>query len=185
MKIIAFTGLAGSGKSTAASIIEANMGAVRIPFAGVLKDAARVLFDLEDRQLYTQEGKAELDPRWQTTPRDMLQRLGTEAMRGTFGDDFWLRRWELEAAKHTERVVIVEDARFPNEADYLKAKGALVIGIYRGKHPATWNTEGWHDSERLMAENWSSMANRVVSNKGTVAELRQKLEVILKQEEWI
>lgn len=181
MKVIALTGFAGSGKSTVAQHLELLMRSARLPFAGVLKDVAQVLFDLDRAQMHTQEGKRAVDERWGTTPRDLLQRFGTEAMRGNFGTDFWIKRWQIEAQKHKDCVVLVEDQRFPNESTFMQSIGAVRIGIWRGAHPTQCDTTGWHDSERYMAECWSEMVDVEIENNGSLQELYRKVNALVRE----
>jgi hypothetical protein len=126
---IVFAGRKHSGKSTAASWIDSR-GYHLLSLADPLKLAVRELFGLEYFQV-NGPGKEVPDPFWGLTPREILQKLGTEGLRALFGDDFHLRRLELEVQKERFSHVVVDDCRFPNEAQWFREKGALVIGIHR------------------------------------------------------
>jgi|LULF01.1.fsa_nt_gb ABC-type dipeptide/oligopeptide/nickel transport system ATPase subunit len=178
MNIISLTGLAGSGKSTVAEYLEEHHSAVRIPLASPLKDAATILFDLTEEQVYDQDAKEQVDPRWNMTPRRIMQLFGTEAMRGTFGEGFWLKRWKLTAEQYEGCLIVVEDARFPNEINYLRAHGARCMGIERGTTPA--NAEQLHESERHMALSLARMVDMVVGNHYDLKRLHDNVEDVLR-----
>lgn len=64
------------------------------------------------------------------TPRQAMQWLGTEWGRFHFGDDFWINIWraQVREALFGGRVV-VDDVRFANEADAVRALGGIVVRI--------------------------------------------------------
>lgn len=61
------------------------------------------------------------------TVREYLQAYGTEAHRGVFGTDFWVKAARLD--DHAGRVVLVTDVRFENEATAVKAAGGYVVQV--------------------------------------------------------
>ena len=130
--IIAFLARAGSGKTTAAKYLEKKHGAVRVSFAGPLKELAKRLYDLTDEQVYGSL-KEEPDERLEelfgdegVTPRRVLQLLGNQA-REIIGRDVWIRAAMNECAKH--RLAVIDDCRYVNEAEAVAAVGGLVIKI--------------------------------------------------------
>lgn len=129
IKYIAFAGRKHSGKTTAASWIE-SQGYDLLSLAGPLKEAAKALFAFAGPQLYG-AGKEVEDPFWGFTPREALQKLGTDGIRDLFGDDFWLKRLHIQAQMDMSDHVVVDDVRFPNEAKWFRDRGGVVIGIYR------------------------------------------------------
>lgn len=162
--IIGFAGKAGAGKSEATAALWA-LGFKSIAFADPLKRAAAELFGFSHAQMFTADGKATADAFWGFTPREAMQKLGTEAMRGVFGEDFWLRRFRLECGD-TQRVAVC-DVRFPNEAQAVRDAGGRVVLISRpgaglegaaAAHPSETALDGWpFDME--------------IENDGTVAQL--------------
>ena len=77
--IVAFLAKAGSGKTTAAEhLIEKYQDVERISFAGPLKIMAQALFKFSEAQLYGDQ-KEVIDPRYDATPRQLLQLLGAKA----------------------------------------------------------------------------------------------------------
>ena len=93
MVILGLMGAAGSGKSTAAKYLVERYGAQRFSFADPLKDMVKAAFDLTEAQVRgTQAEKEAIDPRYNVSPRWLLQRIGTEGCRNTFGKNFWTER---------------------------------------------------------------------------------------------
>lgn len=115
--IIGFSGKAGSGKTTAANYLVEHYGFVRMSFAKPLKEAAGLLFSLSLAQLYGDQ-KEVVDSRWGLSPRQILQRFGTDAMRTTFGEDIWTKIWFR--SRPPNRHIVVDDVRFPDEADFIR-----------------------------------------------------------------
>lgn len=183
--ILAFTGRAGSGKSTAArGVLEALPTAEEFAFAGALKETARHLFGLTTRQLYGDE-KELVDPRWGTTPRRILQRLGNGAR--TAHPDVWVRHlFEREIPDHGPlEHVVISDVRYPNELAAVRARGGVVVRIVRpGLARWPWLRSplarrvllGEHASEAAID---SLPVDHEIVNDGTVADLQRVVVELL------
>lgn len=151
--IIGVTGLAGSGKSTAAEYMELAHGYRRARFAGPLKNALRrmlrdALVDVHmiERMIEGDLKEVPHSALLGKTPRHAMQTLGTEWGRNCIGDTFWvnLMRYRLEQGRG-ERTVI-EDVRFQNEADMIRSMGGKIIRItgrggIAGSHPSEAGVE--------------------------------------------
>jgi len=144
MKIIGILGPAGSGKSTAATYLVDKYGAKRYSFAHPLKKIVRQAFDLTKDQVWgSQACKEKIDPRYNVSPRWLLQRIGTEGIRNTLGPDFW---WELcmqQILDDNPPLAVIDDFRFENEVN-----GFLSLNInHDPKYPLVhiWRIE----SDRL------------------------------------
>lgn len=154
--IIALTGPAGAGKSTAAAYLAARYGAVRYSLAYPLKEIARRALDFSYPQVYgTQADKDAEDPRYGFSPRWFLQRLGTEGIRDVLGADFWVRHALERIAADAPRVATIDDCRFENEAHAIRAAGGVVIRLHPPRDEAV-AAEDTHASEqqwrRLVAD---------------------------------
>lgn len=148
--IIALAGPAGAGKSTAAAYLAAAYGARRYSLAWPLKEIARRTLDLSHPQVYgTQADKDATDPRYGFSPRWFLQRLGTDGIREVLGADFWTRHVLGRIAADAPRLATIEDCRFEDEADAIRAAGGVVIRLY----PPTPAADGDHVSE----QQWRTM----------------------------
>lgn len=175
--LIGLEGRAGCGKDTVAAILLQNGHHFfyRMAFADPLKEAAGILFHWPANAVGSNEFKAILDPFWNLTVRDVFQRLGTEAMRGTFGDDFWVRRWEKEFARYPTTNVVVTDVRFDNEAERIRSHGGVIVHIER-EVAGLSGSEGQHASEQGI--HWTE-DDWVLDNNGTLPELKAQVELML------
>lgn len=123
--IVALCGKKGCGKDTAAKAL-LDKGWTGEKFAGPLKDACRTLFGFDESQV---EGhlKDVVDPRWETTPRAILQFMGTEVFQYKINDvlpgigrHFWTRSL-VQRIHSTEGDIVITDMRFQHELDALRA----------------------------------------------------------------
>jgi hypothetical protein len=127
-RIIGLIGAAGSGKSTVANHLEKKYGAISRALADPLKEIVGKAFSLTGEQLYgTQEQKETVDPRYNVSPRWLFQRIGTEGIRYAFGEDVWVETL-LKRARY-DRLTVVSDVRFVNEAALLHEQEAILIRL--------------------------------------------------------
>ena len=128
--LIALTGPAGCGKSTAAHRLGAwNLGGFhRVRFAGPLKAALRAI-GLTEAQVDGDEKEIPCDLLCGKTPRHAMQTLGVEWGRTHIGADLWARAAmaQAEALRASGRPVVIDDCRFDNEAAAVAAAGGHVI----------------------------------------------------------
>ena len=138
---VGFTGKMMSGKDTCAEYLTNhilkwkghNYIVTRLAFADSLKDFCMRYLGLTKHQCYDQEGKQEYNEFWGMTNREILQRVGTEAMRNGFHPDVWAKITELKIKKCVDegKFFIVTDIRFPNEAEVVKKHGGIVVEVIR------------------------------------------------------
>lgn len=129
--IVAFTGLAGSGKSTAAQYLVERHGFQRVRFAGPLKSMMAAL-GCSHEQIDGSEKETPCDLLGGKTPRQAMQTLGTEWGRDLITPDIWIRAWQAAVAKVPAGVpIVVDDCRFPNEGDAVRAAGGVIVCISR------------------------------------------------------
>jgi hypothetical protein len=172
-RIVAFSGPAGSGKTTAAKHLVEDYGYRRIRFADPIKDMLRdfgLTFDqidgpLKETPCHMLCGK---------TPRRAMQLLGDEYGRQLIGSDIWVRAWErrFEEAMlwSSDTRIVVDDLRYPNELDVLLRHDALIIRVHR---PAVLAVET-HASE-----NHALFSQRVLINDSTQSDFVNRLELLL------
>lgn len=146
--LLGLTGLAGVGKDTIGDRLFANHDFVQTSFAEPLRGAAMEVFGLNYQHFADRELKHQVVPYWGLTPRQMLQRLGTEAIRNTFGADFWVRRW-LQTYEEVagQESVVVTDVRFLEEAQMVRERGGVIVHVIR----EVPDLEGDHASARGIA----------------------------------
>ena len=109
-------------------------------------------------------------PRYMTT-REVLQFVGTELFRNQLDPDVWLNSVFMQPWEEND-VVIIADARFPNEA-MLGREHGLLISIERD----TGIENDGHASENALA-GYDGYHN-IVSNNGSFEELNTSLAAIL------
>lgn len=82
-----------------------------------------------------------------------LQWWGTQWRRGLCRQEYWLDKASEALAKTGSPVVVVPDVRFPNEAQWIKSNGGVLVRINRtsGLRPA----EDAHESETAL-DNYES-----------------------------
>ncbi len=164
--VVAFTGFKGSGKTTLAEFLVTEFGFKRMSFADPIRQACKSIFALTDEQMGNRELKEKEDPRWGLSPRQIMQRFGTEVGR-EFQKDIWVKSLFHNMGTHS--AIVIDDCRFPNEADAIKTWGGYVIGVVRpGYGPSN------HASELSMRDNWSSMVDTVIENDSDLDTLWKK-----------
>ena len=175
MKLIGLTGKARSGKDTIASYLWHSAGFTRIAFADPLKLAAQNIFGLTDGQTFDDELKEVVIERLGMSPRQIFQKLGTEAVRNVFGEDTWLKRWLVgyDLFKDSDDIV-VPDFRFENEADLVRSLGGIIVEVRRG--PGLLGSTGTHPSELGLL----ALPDVIIENHGTLDELYAQVEGVLR-----
>ena len=152
--IIGFVGFAGSGKNTAGEILIGN-GFVPISFASAVKDIVSVMFGwprnlLEGDTSESRYFRETPDRFWSEkfgrpfTPREAMQKIGTEAGRQLFHPDLWILT--LEKRLRPNENYVITDVRFPNEIEWITSLGGKVFEIKRGENPE------WYENLTKMSE---------------------------------
>lgn len=168
--LIGLTGVAGSGKDAVAEHLYRKHGFTVTSFASPLKKAAQVIFGLTDSEMRDRTLKEAINPYWGLSPRQIMQQLGTEAMKGTFGKDVWIKSWKrYYALLGTTDHIVVSDLRFDEEADAIRDLGGKIIHITRDNNPfALTGIAASHASEagvmKVEGDLW-------VGNNGSLADL--------------
>ncbi len=177
MKLIGITGLARSGKDTVAHYLWAVHEYTRIAFADPLKLAAQNIFGLTDDQTWKGDLKEVVIPYWGMSPRQIFQLLGTEAVKGTFGEDTWCKRWELSYSllSGTDNIV-VPDVRTDMEAALLRSLGGVIVELTRNDSGLSGSTAA-HSSENGL----STFADYDIANNGTIQDLHDAVDAVLEK----
>jgi hypothetical protein len=168
-RIIGISGLAGSGKSSVASMIP---GAFVLQMADPLYAMLSAMLGIPEPLLRQREFKESQLPWLGKTPRELLQTLGTEWGRQNVCPDVWiklLRRRIESLAEQGIAVIAVCDVRFDNEAEFLRGLGGEVWHVRR---PGCQGA-GDHSSESGVAV---GPADPVIDNAGTLEDLRASVD---------
>lgn len=104
--------------------------------------------------------------------RHLLRTLGTEWGRQCVHPDIWLRLWEAQYP--TGFPVVVDDVRFPNEAQLIKARGGQ---LWRIERPQTEQLDLTHASDGGLED---FRFHRTIVNDGSLADLEAAVEDALK-----
>ena len=143
MNLIGIVGVAGSGKSTVARMLNKELGGNYTikHFADPIKDTLSLYFGVTREQIEDRKFKESCIPGWDITPRDFMESLG-ESMRETFGHDFWVRltmanyrltsplsddTWGIEWPNPP--LWILADMRKPVEADAVRSYGGYIVKV--------------------------------------------------------
>lgn len=172
IKLIALTGLIGSGKSTVAAHLVTQHGFELVKFAGGIKTMLRALLNyihvgqpLIESMI---EGENKEIPTFifeGCTTRQAMQTLGTEWGRKQIGEDFWVHiaAARIESLLNRGVSVVVDDCRYPNEAAAIMALGGEVWKIQR-----QGIAQGDHSSEQ---DQRLIRPNRLVVNNSSIKDL--------------
>jgi hypothetical protein len=167
---------ARTGKDTVAAYLNQEHAFVRVAFADALKTACQTIFGLTQEQVNGADKEA-IDPFWNATPRDILQRVGTECLRRGYRDDVWVKALERRVKSFVSQGVsiVVTDVRFPNEANAVKQWGGTLVRVDRKTAPTIGGAS--HASEVSLANytGWDG----VLKNDGTLEELRDKVRQLV------
>ena len=146
--IVAFTGKAGAGKTTASDYLVKEFGFVKVNFKDglieemkvklpdVLRELANLYFvtspiwvsKFKDREPFKDELIDLLFTEKPAAMRALMQNYGTEVVRG-YDEDHWVNKWKEKVSGVPN--VVVDDCRFLNEAEAIKSLGGLIIKVER------------------------------------------------------
>ncbi len=163
---------------------------------------------MNNKQCDKERYELELKTNWQTaykhqyTVREILQLVGTDAMRNVIHENVWVNALfsdykpqdapykylgDLLEDKHHKVLNnpnwIITDTRFPNEAEAIKSRGGLLIRVNRinstpqDGHTYVNKQARTHPSETAL-DNYNGF-DEVIDNNGTIEELIEKVKLIL------
>lgn len=130
MMIIGLIGYKNSGKDTLADYLVAKHHFKKHAFADPVKKVCKIMFHLEQEQLDDPKKKEVVDERWGMTPRQMMQKVGTDMVRCMLGNDFWVKNMDMMVRQQdSHSKIVVSDVRFQNEAKWVKQNDGILIRI--------------------------------------------------------
>ena len=188
--IIGISGKAGSGKDTAAKMLEVlyanpdisyedfsnrkykNFADIQIVhFADILKETVQVLFGIGEWETNTQEGKKTTIEWIGKTVRELLQGVG-QGLRDAIDPNLWIK--VLFANTENWSNYIIADVRYPNELDAIKERNGVLLRINRKDAGA-----GNHSSETAL-DNYKEW-DLVIDNNSTKEDLFNILKKIIQK----
>lgn len=183
--IIALTGKAGSGKSTAADYLRDHYGYTVVSLADPIKSALYTLNPSIDLGLSVPIRLQDIvdEHGWDVAKREapeirrLLQVFGTEVGREQWDSYFWVMqadrivcRLPSEDQAYNEAKAVIPDVRFTNEAEWFVTEGAQLWRIVR---PDAESTRA-HASENGVSDNYVSS---IITNSGTVEDLHREVDI--------
>lgn len=176
-KIIGIVGVKNSGKSETAKYISEKYGHIRKSIATPIKQILKII-GVPDKNLFgSNDEKNEIIPLFNKNARKLMQFTGTEFGRDSLHKDVWINL--LMNSLEDNKDYIIDDIRFVNEAEMIKEKGGLIIGILRPNlvlGPDFHQSEfGFYDKPfQLMVDNW-------IMNDGTKEQLYANIDKIINE----
>lgn len=198
-KLIGIAGKANSGKDTLGNFIkEIDQRYKIVKYADKLKDITSLLIGCDRSMLEDREFKeTPLPEQWwvvknpwgeltaykkgmtisnaceliKTTPRLLLQKIGTECFRNIIHPDVWVNSTFAEFNEDSRWVVT--DVRFKNEIEKIKDNGGVVVRINRPGYEISSN----HPSE-IQIDTYPDY-DLVINNVGSVDDLKSYAERII------
>lgn len=171
MKILAFTGPMGSGKSTAVRLI------TRMHSGLELVKFAQPLYDIQE-YIYDRIGRVYTRPEDFVKDRKLLQFLGTEWGR-SLSPSLWIDLWKKEVSKvkHLRLknyLIVNDDLRFDNEAEAVKSLGGIIVKLQTSKNRIEKINTG-HASESGVDFKY---VDYLINNDGDIDDLQTELLTI-------
>jgi dephospho-CoA kinase len=124
---IALIGRMGTGKTTIADLLMQHFGYHRFSWAAPVKAIAQLAYGpIKKDQFYEVVTHRGRDVR---TGRQILQRIGTDALRENVDQDFWIKAGLRTIELDPVRNLVNDDTRFRNEADALARRGFALVKV--------------------------------------------------------
>ena len=183
--IIGLVGYIGSGKGTVGDILVRDHQYTKFAFADALKDATATIFTwprglLEGDSNASRTFREKVDPWWsmklgyEVTPRLILQKMGTEACRHGIADNIWIAALEKRIQGYDD--VVISDCRFPNEIDFIRSAGGVIVRVKRGEDPSPEELSKLHISETA----WNSyVPDHIIHNDKDIEGLKLGVKTLL------
>lgn len=127
--VVGLSGKIGSGKTTLGDELIAAAGdAVCCNFADVLKREVAEIYGIDVKRCYAQEEKNRPISDTETlTIGEALQNVG--ALRRATMPNYWLERLGEHVVSLQCKLVVIGDARHTNEAEWVRARGGLLVRL--------------------------------------------------------
>ena len=166
--LIGIAGGKGEGKDTVAQIIcnAFLFDSVRMAFADSLKQECADLLSLTVHEINASK----------QVFRPLLQWYGTEYRRQyNGGESYWVDKLVEKVNLYDGKIVIIPDVRFPNEYEFIKANGGIMLKVTRDIFRDHLST---HTSETSLPPEFFKFDFTLVNN-GTPEQLTQSVNMLI------
>lgn len=172
MRIYIISGKAKSGKDTAANLIKdiyTEKKTIKIAYASYLKEYAKNILGWDGSN--------------ETKPRAFLQYLGVELIKNTIDDKMLIRRIleDIKVYSNFYDIIIISDARMPEEIDDIKANYKNVTTIHINSIEQLKDKEKEHLTE-VGLDNYKNY-DYVINNDYNLDNIKSELEKIVSEVE--
>lgn len=181
---IALAGQKRSGKTTVARRLVEEHGFIHMDFADPVRAAAMSFFGMTPEELERDKEKDIFFGSFVISPREFMQKMGTEWGRQTIDDSMWVEGLLARAATYHQlgKSIVVADARFQNETDTLRSQGYQIVHVSR---PGYMNKADQHASEAGVKPHHEDLFLRNVGDidylEGCVDDMVDHIAMINKQ----
>lgn len=166
--IVGFCGNARSGKNEAALVLEQMWGFTPLSFAQPIRNFVIDFLGLDGMSEYEIVKETPHYLFGGKSPREVMQKLGTEFGRDMIYTDMWVDRC-IETATRVENSVIY-DVRFDNEAQKVVDAGGIIIELIRPNNSLAINSN--HASEVGIDKKFIT---KTITNDSDVYKFRRKV----------
>ena len=177
-KIIILSGKARSGKDTSMQIIKKKYESlgkkvICLFYASYIKEYAKRISDWDGND--------------ETKPRTLLQVLGTDIIRNTIDNKFFINRTieDIKVYSKFFDVIIIGDARFPEEIEDIKKVFSNVVSVHITRkdmnilsYPVIYQAQIQAPREEVFDLDNYKEYDYVINNDGSIEELESKLNEI-------
>ncbi len=185
--LVAFTGLAGIGKDTAADYLVKTRRLHKYSFAQKMKEGVQKMFDLSEAQVFGSKDAKEqpidkLSKKKPISGRFLMQTLATEWARDIIDPDIWIynvdAQWQGMKNIPGFQGAVISDLRFDNEADWVRENGGLIIKLV-GPGEEVVNGMAGHTSESGIK--FHHQTANIVNDKSSFAKLYGTIDEVIYQ----
>lgn len=129
-KIIALSGAKTVGKTTIAKALQSYaINSEIMSFANPIKDMLIAMGVPEDSIFGSK--KQTIIQELGFSGRELMQSLGTEWGRNMINQDIWVYSLHKKILASDSQTIIIDDCRFPNEAEWVKSQDGIIIELIR------------------------------------------------------
>lgn len=179
MRVYLIAGKARNGKDTTADIIrdyyeEQNKKTVNNSYAYYMKDYAKRITGWDGSE--------------EKKPREFLQQFGTNLVRNRIDNELFVNRMleDLKVFEYFYDVVTISDGRLPIELDTIRdnVSNVTIIRVNRPNFDNGLTEEQKSHITETGLDNYENY-DYVLSNDGTIEELKAKVIKIIKEVEYV